>query len=178
MVFPRSIVLAAVVVLVAAACTPGGGEPPATTGDEAWRTTELVDTRTGESFSIAGLGGKLVALEPMAVWCSTCRTQQFEAKDALAQLGDPDIIYISIGVDPNERPEDLARYADRWGFDWRFVVAPTDVARSLARTFGDQVLSPPSTPLILVGPDGSVVASQFGIHGAADLVALFSEHRS
>lgn len=169
--------------LMAAACTTGsspgdpapGGSPDL---DAAWRTAPLRDSRTGETFTVNDLAGKLVAIEPMAVWCSSCKIQQLEAAAALAQLDDPDIVYVSVSVDPNERDQDLADYADLWGFDWRFVVADADLARALADAFGPQILSPPSTPMILVAPSGEVVEQHFGIRGASDLVELFDAHRS
>ena len=171
---PRSSWLLAVVVAVAA-CAPAAGASSAP-ADQVWRTTHLVDVRSGQSFTIDGLRGKLVAIEPMAAWCTNCAIQQGEARAALRTLANPGVVYISLDVDPNERAEDLADYAERWGYDWRFVVAGPDVARSLAATFGDQILSPPSTPLILVGPDGEVVEQNFGIHGADDLVESFSQN--
>jgi hypothetical protein len=82
---------------------------------------------------------------------------------------------LSLDIDPNERAEDLSEYARREGFDWRFAVAPREVTRSLAATFGDQVLSPPSTPLIVLGPDGDVVEQHIGIKVAGELAALFEE---
>ena len=164
------------VVLVVAACSSGTTASTAEPANDAWRTTALVDTRSGDTFTIDELKGKLVVIEPMAIWCSNCRIQQGEAAVALDRLDDPDIVYLSVDVDPNERAGDLAAYADGSGFDWAFVVATKEVARSLAATFGDQILSPPSTPLILVGPDGEVVDQHFGIRSADDLVELFSQH--
>jgi hypothetical protein len=172
------------VALVASACTSGapaapgapvtGDAPPA--GDAAWRNADLTDVRTGETFTIDDLDGRLVAIEPMAIWCSNCRIQQREAVAALAALGSADLVYVGLDVDPNEPAEALAAYSEEQGFDWTFVVATKDVARSLAAEFGDQVLSPPSTPLILVGPDGAVIELHFGIRPAAELEALFRQH--
>ena len=53
------------------------------------------------------------------------------------------------------------------------VVAFVGVARSLAQVFGDQVLSPPSTPKIVVAPDGQAEVS-FGIKRADQLQAEFA----
>jgi hypothetical protein len=174
------------------ACSPAGTESgaPATDGastaarpspqavhrDEPWRTLELQDVRTGETFAIADLEGKLVAIEPMAIWCSNCRIQQREAVAALATVDPDDLVYIGIDVDPNERARDLARYSKEEGFDWPFVVASRDLARSLADSFGDQILSPPSTPLILIDPDGEVIDVHFGIRRADELASVFEEH--
>jgi len=164
--------------LAVAACSgsPGGGAGGEPAGGETWRAANLRDVVTGEEFRIADLEGKVVAIEAMAVWCVNCRFQQGEASAALAQLDSPDVVYISIDIDPNERAEDLAAYARREGFDWPFVIAGPDLSRSLAATFGDQILSPPATPLVVLAPDGRVVAQHIGITGADRLVALFEEH--
>jgi thiol-disulfide isomerase/thioredoxin len=166
------------VLFVAAACSTGGGTSTntAVAGDEAWRTASIRDVVSGEDFRIADLEGKVVAIEAMAVWCLNCRFQQLEAQAALEEVDSPDVVYLSLDIDPNERAEDLAEYARREGFDWRFAVASPEVARSLAATFGDQVLSPPATPLIVLGPDGQVVEQHIGIKGARSLAALFEEH--
>ncbi len=165
----------AIVAWIVGACTSAGSAGG--DGSAAWRSATLVDAASGDPFTIDGFRGQLVVIEPMAVWCGNCRTQQLEAASALARLADPDIVYISITVDPNEREADLVAYAELLGFDWRFAVTTTELARSLATDFGDQVLSPPSTPLILIGPDGEVVDQHYGIRGADDLVALFSRYR-
>jgi hypothetical protein len=181
------IALVTALALAAAACTDGtstlggtatGGGGPSTdaAADAAWRSAELTDVRSGEMFTIDGLQGKLVAIEPMAVWCSNCRIQQREAVTALAGVASDDLVYIGLDVDPNGQAEALAAYAEAEGFDWTYAVASKDVARSLAAEFGDQVLSPPSTPLILVGPDGAVIETHFGIRQAAELEALFRQH--
>lgn len=176
----------AALTLVAAACTGGAttsgdsaqSGDPAPSGDPAaaWRTTPLIDVRTGETFTIDGLAGKLVAIEPMAIWCSNCRIQQREAAAALAAVASDDLVYLGLDVDPNEQAADLAAYSEDEGFDWPYAVASVEVARSLAAEFGDQVLSPPSTPLILVGPDGAVIEQHFGIRQAAELQTLLRQH--
>jgi hypothetical protein len=171
--------------LLAGCASAGGPGGPATTSpalsasdaqgalpDDPWRATALRDVRSGETLTINELtsAGRLVVVEPMAIWCTTCRIQQNEARDALASLGSAEVVYISLDVDPNETEPDLARYADHREYPWHFVVATREVARSLAETFGDQVLSPPSTPKIVIGPDGQTELS-FGIKKAAELEA-------
>lgn len=162
---------------VVAACSGGAGTRQTTAaGDEPWRTASLRDVVTGDEFRIGDLRGKVVAIEAMAIWCINCRVQQGEAQAALDQVDSSDVIYISLDVDPNERAEDLAEYAQREGFAWRFVVASPEVSRSLAETFGDQVLSPPATPLVVLGPEGEVIEKHIGIKSARDLAALLEEH--
>jgi thiol-disulfide isomerase/thioredoxin len=166
-----------VVAFVTSGCSSGGGQSAGPgTGDDAWRTASLQDVVSGEQFRISDLLGKVVVIEAMAIWCVNCRVQQGEAQAALDQVASPDVVYISLDVDPNERAEDLADYSRREGFDWRFVVASAEVSRSLAATFGDQILSPPATPLVIIGPDGRLIEKHIGIKGAGDLAALIEEH--
>ena len=167
----------AVFATLVAACSGGGGGAGTTTAaDETWRTATLRDVATGQDFRISALQGKVVVIEAMAIWCINCRQQQGEAQAALARVNSPDVVYISLDVDPNERAQDLAEYARREGFGWRFVVAPPEVSRSLAAAFGDQILSPPATPLVVLGPEGEVIEKHIGIKSAADLAALLEEH--
>jgi hypothetical protein len=147
--------------------SPGGPEAAL----EPWLTASLKDVRTGESFAIADLDDRLVVVEPMAIWCTNCLRQQREAAKALAAIDDEAVVYISLDIDPTERAEDLAAYAADRGFDWRFVVADRAMSRALAERFGDRVLSPPSTPKIMVTPAGEVIGPAFGITDAPAMEA-------
>ncbi len=173
-------VLAALVIasVLVAACsgTRTDGSGAAAPGTDAWRTATLRDVATGEDFRITDLEGKVVLIESMAVWCINCRTQQLEVRAALADVDSSGVVYLSLDVDPNERADDLAEYARREGFTWRFAVASPEVSRSLAATFGEQVLSPPATPLIVLRPDGQLIEKHFGIMRAGDLASLVKEH--
>jgi hypothetical protein len=169
-------VVAAATILAAACSSDSSRSGVPGTGAEAWRTASLRDVIDGEAFRIDDLQGKVVVIEAMAIWCSTCRIQQLEAQAALDQVASPDVVYISLDVDPNERAEELADYARREGFEWRFVVASAEVSRSLAATFGDQILSPPATPIVVLGPVGQVIEEHTGIKSAGDLAALIEEH--
>jgi len=133
----------------------------------------LRDVRTGAEFTIGELAARRpVLLETMAIWCTNCRGQQHQVVDAhgLAEFDS-----ISLDVDPNERADDLAEYADREGFDWRFAVADTDLVRMLRDRFGTAVLNPPSMPKILFRTDGSVELIGLGEQlSALDLAAVVS----
>jgi thiol-disulfide isomerase/thioredoxin len=130
----------------------------------------LVDVRSGETFTLGELASeKPVVLEPMAIWCSSCLAQQ---RQVAAAHDAADFHSVSLDVDPHERAPDLARYADREGFDWHFAIAEADLANELSRRFGNGVLLPPLTPKILLFPDGSVRALEFGrIRDADEIVA-------
>lgn len=133
---------------------------------------ELTDVRSGETFTLGELAASSgpVLLEPMAVWCSNCRAQQQEVVSA-HQTGT--FSSVSLDVDLSESPEDLAAYADREGFDWHFAMTDANLYRLLQDRFGVASTNPPSTPLIIIGADGTVRPLEFGrgTRGAEELLA-------
>ncbi|MCV0402515.1 MAG: hypothetical protein K5924_02265 [Chloroflexi bacterium] len=147
---------------------PSVAAPPT----DALLAVALTDVRSGESFTLAELAaeGEPVLLEPMAVWCSSCRSQQREliAAHDLAEFRS-----VSLDVDLSESPQDLAAYADREGFDWAFAMADADLYRLLQDRFGIAATNPPSTPLIVIEPDLTVRALDFGtgVRSAEQVVA-------
>ncbi len=154
---------------------PGSEATPApseTAEADALLAVELTDVRSGETFTIGELAasGGPVLLEPMAVWCSSCRSQQHEIIGAhdLAEFTS-----VSLDVDLSESPADLASYADREGFDWAFAMADASLYRLLQDRFGVAATNPPSTPLIVIEADGTVRPLEFGrgVRSAGDVVA-------
>ena len=185
-----SSILAALVVVAACAGSPGAparastgaADPPAASStptallSQAWATAPLVDAATGETFRIADLAGKVVIVETMAIWCSNCRAQQGDVQTALSRLPADGVVYVVLDVDPNEDAASLAKYQADNGFVGRYAVAGVDVARALAAEFGDQFLNPPSTPMVIVGTDGTVTQTEFGPKGPDQIVALAKAH--
>jgi thiol-disulfide isomerase/thioredoxin len=131
---------------------------------------ELVDVRSGATFTLGELAAeKPVLVEAMAIWCTTCLAQQREVVDA---HGSADFYSVGIDVDPNERAEDLAEYAEREGFDWRFAMADPQLVQLLTDRYGFGVTNPPSTPTIVISADCGVRALEFGrVRSADELVA-------
>ena len=83
----------------AATVTAAPAEADATTAEETpaeaatWLDIELADAVTGETFTLASLAGEVVAIEPMAIWCSNCKAQQNNVKDAYADIADAGVTY-------------------------------------------------------------------------------------
>jgi thiol-disulfide isomerase/thioredoxin len=126
---------------------------------------ELSDVRSGATFTLAELADeKPVLLETMAIWCTNCLAQQREVVRA-HDLGD--FHSVGVDVDPNERAPELATYADREGFDWRFAIADRELVQLLTERFGFQVSNPPSTPTFVVS-GGEIRALEFGRHRSAE----------
>lgn len=130
--------------------------------DDPLLATELTDVRSGETFSLAELAAEdgPVLLEPMAIWCSSCRAQQHEVKRA-HEAGA--FTSVSLDVELSEIPEDLARYANDQDWGWHFAVADAALYRLLQERFGRLATHPPSTPLIVIERDGTVRPLEFGV---------------
>lgn len=147
-------------------------EPTAAAPADELLALELTDVRSGETFTLAELAAEEgpVLLEPMAIWCTSCRAQQREVARA-HETGS--FTSVSLDVDLSEQPADLAAYAEREGFDWRFAMADAALYRLLQDRFTVAATNPPSTPLIVIEPDGTVRPLEFGtgIRSADQLLA-------
>ncbi len=150
--------------------TESGGGTVDTSID--WKDVELTDVRNGDKFTVNSLKGKTVVLENMAVWCTTCLSQQRQMEDALGELGD-DVVFVSLDIDPNEKTGQLEDHVNRHGFDWAFAIDPNaSVGPQLAAEYGINVLNPPSTPIILIDKDGNEKLLPLGrIKSSSDIVS-------
>ena len=140
-----------------------------------WLDIELADAGSGETYTLASLTGNVVAIEPMAIWCTNCKRQQDNVKSAYPEIEGSGVTYISLGIDPGENPDSLATYAQRNGFDWTFSQSSIEFSRALSDLFGPQILSAPSTPLIVLDPSGEVVFQDFGFHDSEKLLGILDE---
>jgi cytochrome oxidase Cu insertion factor (SCO1/SenC/PrrC family) len=136
-----------------------------------WFGVALTDARTGQTFSINDLKGKVVLVETMAIWCTNCLQQQGQVKALHTQLGArDDFVSIGLDIDPNENTEALKSYVENKGFDWLYAVPPKDVSREIASLYGDQFLNPPSTPIVVIDRHGEAHPLPFGIKSVDDLM--------
>lgn len=169
--------------------SPDGAAPPATPEvtsepavvlDQPWAAAELVDVATGERFTIAEVvaAGRPVILETMAIWCSNCLAQQRRIEEALERAEPGSVAYVVLTVDPAEDAAKLARYREQHGFDGMYAVADRGLSRALAAEFGDQVLNPPATPVVVISPSGRVTLTSYGPKSVDEIAALVDDHRS
>ena len=120
-----------------------------------WKTLPLTDARTGETFTLGGFSGETVYVEPMATWCSNCRQQLGNVRDAAAKLTGNDVTFIALSVETTLKADALARYAEEQGFNFKFAVMTPELLRALAAAFGQTVTVPPSTPHFIIHSDGT-----------------------
>ena len=135
-----------------------------------WFSAKLMDVNTGKSFQVADFQGKVVLVETMAVWCTTCLQQQGQVQALRGLLGQrDDFVTVALDIDPNENDSTLKTHANSHGFDWMYAVASADVAREIGKLYGDQFLNPPSAPMFIIDRQGKVHPLQFGVKSAQDL---------
>lgn len=138
-----------------------------------WFSVELTDAATGETFTMNDYAGKVVLVETMAMWCPTCIIQAGEVRKLHELLGNPeDFVSVSLDVDLNEDEASLKEYVREFGFDWRFAIAPLEVARALGNLYSAQYLNPPLSPMLLIDRDGNVYQFEYGKKSAETLQKL------
>jgi thiol-disulfide isomerase/thioredoxin len=139
--------------------------PPSSKPD--WFNVPLTDVRTGETFTINDFAGKVILVQTMAEWCSNCAYQQHEVTNLATLLDNPDgLVSISLDVDVKEDPASLKKYVDYFGFDWRFAVAPLEVARALGNLYSAEYLNPPLEPMLIIDRSGNVYGLPYGFKSA------------
>jgi thiol-disulfide isomerase/thioredoxin len=158
------------------AAPPSASVTPGPTPAPAWMTDVLTDVRSGATLRIADLAGKVVFLEGMATWCPPCVTQQDQADVALRQLAPGSVVYISLDVDPREDRKTLETYAASHHFSWEYVIGMPALLRDLDAAFGDLVLSPPATPIIVIDATGTAALTETGIKSWHRLVEIAHAH--
>ena len=135
-----------------------------------WFAMELIDVQTGEAFTMNDYAGKVVLLETMAMWCPNCLVQANEVRNLHELLGHPDdLISVSLDVDINEDSDSLKEYAQGFGLDWHFAIAPLEVARELGNLYTAQYLNPPLSPMLIIDRDGNVHHLEYGLKDAETL---------
>ena len=155
---------------IPSACAPAEVNGTNTVATPAWFDMELTDVQTGETFTMNDYAGKVVLLETMAIWCPNCTVQGNEVRNLHEALGHPeDLISVSLDVDINEDSDSLREYAQGFGFDWHFAVAPLQVARELGNLYTAQYLNPPLSPMLIIDRKGNVHHLEYGFKDAETL---------
>jgi thiol-disulfide isomerase/thioredoxin len=136
-----------------------------------WFEVSLNNVNTGEFFKISDFSGKVVLVENLAMWCSTCKKQQNEIVKLRENLGkESDLVTVGLDVDPNEEAGDLQAYTTANNFDWYYAIAPQEVTNEISNLYGAQYLNPPSAPILLIDREGNVHTLPFGLKSAEELM--------
>ena len=85
-------------------------------------------------------------------------------------------IWIGLDVETAESADQLARYSEKNGFDFTYAIADPDLSRALVADFGEVVLNPPSTNVIVIGTGGLITHTTGGLN-SDEIVELAASHR-
>jgi hypothetical protein len=135
-----------------------------------WTKIALTDSHTGKTFTLADFAGKTVYIEPMATWCTNCRAQLPNVEAARVKLNSDQYVFIGLSVAEQVDNKTLADYVDKYGWHWTFAVAPDALTKALVDQFGGAIVTPPSTPHIIISPDGTVSPITTGFHSPDELI--------
>ncbi|RZN40159.1 MAG: redoxin domain-containing protein [Methanophagales archaeon ANME-1-THS] len=100
----------------------------------------------GTTFSLSDYSGKVVVLTLILTTCHLCQEEMEELK-ALKQAY-PDLVIISVSIDPGETDDNLRNFKERYNADWLFA---RDTAR-VASTYQGYVLATPT--IVIITPKG------------------------
>jgi thiol-disulfide isomerase/thioredoxin len=122
-----------------------------------WATLPLVDVNTGQTFTLADFSGQTVYVHMMATWCTVCLSSQRRLRDEIIpQIGDADVVFVSVDVQTQLTNDTLASYASNNSFGWSFAVASQVFMNAVVADLGRSASNPPSSPHFVIYPDGSV----------------------
>lgn len=159
------------------ATSSASANAPGTPATPDWFNVKMTDVRTGKPFTINDFAGKVVLIETMAEWCPNCRQQEDRVKELHALLGNsPDLVSVSLDVDLHEDAQSLQKYAQAFGYDWHFAIAPLEVQRALGNLYSAEYLNPPLAPMLLIDRKGQVYGLPYGIKSAQALKATIEPH--
>jgi cytochrome oxidase Cu insertion factor (SCO1/SenC/PrrC family) len=114
-----------------------------------WKMFQMRDINGGR-ISVNQFAGKPVLLETFAVWCSASKNQQKQFK----KLNQDEVVIISVNNDPSEDLALVKEHVEDNRFGWHFVKADIEMTLALMDSFGSGIVNSPSTPVILICPDG------------------------
>jgi len=124
---------------------------------------------TGESFDTASLDGKVWVASFFFTSCpGFCLKQNQSIADLTETLGDKDVTFVSVSVDPSvDTPPELTKYAEHFKANpehWVFLTGEMDTIRDVAK---DSFLVSADREthtgrLFLIGRDGKIVGSYSG----------------
>lgn len=80
----------------------------------------LKDVATGQVIRLSELKGRPVWINFWATWCAACRVEMPQMKTAYARYRDKGLAIL--GIDVQESPEDVLKYAKAGGYDWTFLI--------------------------------------------------------
>ncbi|MBN1455564.1 MAG: redoxin domain-containing protein [Methanomicrobia archaeon] len=141
--------------LAATACSPVAGAARLEAPPFALTSIE------GMRFNLSDFRGSVVVLDLMATWCPVCKEEMPE----LSQLRQsrPEVVIITISVDPTEDEAELRAFKEQYAADWRFAI---DTDRVWEKYQGFYIPT-----LMVIDPQGYISYEKSARVSTADLIA-------
>ncbi len=71
------------------------------------------------------------------------------------QSSGADVVVVAIDSDSTENEDDVRAHVERNSFAGRFAVPPQDMLNQMVSEFGPDIITPPSSPVVLLSADQS-----------------------
>jgi thiol-disulfide isomerase/thioredoxin len=105
-----------------------------------------------------------------ATWCSICRIEMPILEKAWEQFQNRDLVMVSVACDDKRETTEAFLAKNGRAMPWRQVFLAGGIASPLGKAYG--LTSLPK--LVLVGPDGTILASERSLRG--DNLAVTLDH--
>jgi hypothetical protein len=138
-----------------------------------WTTIPVIDSKTGQSFTIKDKLGKVIVVEGMATWCPSCWAQGRELKTFLSGIKDTsNLVVIGLSLDTKESATDLNDYAKIGGYSWQFVTSTIPLYRDMGNRYGASYLDPTLGPMFIIDKEGQIKNYRRGLIRADELTQI------
>jgi thiol-disulfide isomerase/thioredoxin len=143
----------------------------------AWQKLSFTDAATNQVRSFSEFAGKTIVVETFATWCPNCRAQLAEVAKIAGEFEAQGIVYIALGIDPNESVDAIGGFAKSSGYNWVFGISSPELTTALIEQFGRAVTVPPSVPMFIIRADATTSELFTGRHSADELKAIIDGQR-
>jgi thiol-disulfide isomerase/thioredoxin len=124
----------------------------------------LPSVENSKPFSNQSLSGRYYLLDFWATWCGPCMGERAALRRAYERFREKNFTIVSISLD--EKPETVKQFlATRWAMPWENLLLPGGQHSPTAKDYDVSWLGLPH--LLLVGPDGTILAIRDQLAGEA-----------
>ncbi|HUU74812.1 MAG TPA: hypothetical protein VMW63_01850, partial [Methanoregulaceae archaeon] len=94
---------------------------------------------------------------------------------SLAMISSYPIIPVGLDIEPNADEESLGTYLQRNGLSGYYALSPPYMTRSLVNSFGMEIISPATAPVVMVCPQGEAKKLRAGLKPATEVLEALQQ---
>lgn len=91
-------------------------------------------TLSGDTFHLSDFRGKTVLINVFATWCGPCQIEAPHLAQVYADFEGKDVIFIGLNLE--ERPEDIANFKFEYGWEFPLVLNQDGLLTEIYQPFG------------------------------------------